>query len=289
MHIHIGLGSNIGDRLENLGEALKRVEALEGVTVLSVSEAVESAAWPNAEDPAYANAVAILDTQLTPDALLEQLKGIEGDMGRDLEAAPNSPRIIDLDILLAGDDEWVREDLTVPHPRMAERDFVITPLLVLDPEVRWPDGSPVTRQGVRVGRVTATLGSIPGFEHRALRFSAESHASGDLPGREPLPGDEWVPIYKHPHAYTTPGAPPNFIMGGVAPDAQVPFAEMVLAQEGIPFVWDPFDPASATDPYGFRRPFVLMVPASMAVRAERLLKDVVAAPFDPFDAGIGFE
>lgn len=289
MRIHIGLGSNVGDRLGNLGEALRRVEALEGVTVLAVSEAVESAAWPNAEDPAYANAVAILDAKLAPDALLEQLKGIEGDMGRDLEAPPNSPRIIDLDILLASDDEWVREDLTVPHPRLAERDFVITPLLALDPEVRWPDGTPVTRVGVRVGRVTATLGVIPGLEHRASHFSSDPHASGDRPRSEPVTGDEWVPIYKHPHAYAPPGAPPNFIMGGIAPDAQVPFAEMVLTQEGIPFVWDPFDPRSATDPYGFRRPFVLMVPASTAVRAEKLLKDAVSAPFDPLDAGIGFE
>lgn len=289
MRIHVGLGSNIGDRLGNMGDALRRAEALDGVTVLAVSEAVESEAWPNAQDPAYANAVAVLDSRLAPDDLLEQLQGIEADMGRDSNAPRNSPRVIDLDILLAGADEWVREDLTVPHPRMAERDFVITPLLALDPDVRWPDGSAVTRQAVRVGRVTGTLGVIPGFEHRALRFPTDPHATGDLPRLEPLPGDEWVAIYKHPHAYTAPGAPPNFIMGGVAPDAQVPFAEMVLEQEGIPFVWDPFDPASATDPYGFRRPFVLMVPASMAARAEQLIKDAVSAPFDPFDAGIGFE
>jgi len=276
--VYIGLGSNLGSRRQNLASALRRIEARPGTTVLGVSQAYESVAWPSSEDPPYANAVAVIDTTGNLPELLLQLKDIECDMGRDPEAPRNSPRIIDLDILLAGDDEWLREDLVVPHPRLAERDFVITPLLALDPDARWPDGSAISREGVRVGRILRVLGPLPGFEDRVAPATSSSHDA-----------EEWVAVYRHPSAYTTPGAPPNFIMGGVAPDAQVPFAQMVLTQEGIPFMWDPFDPTAATDPYGFRRPFTIMVPASMAQRAERLLKDATSAPFDPGDAGTVFE
>jgi len=276
--VYIGLGSNLGERLHNLAAALRHIDALPDTALLGVSDAYESEAWPSPADPPYANAVALVDTIVDPPELLLRLKDIECEMGRDPESPRNAPRIIDLDILLAGEDEWSRADLTVPHPCLAQRDFVITPLLELDPEVCWPDGSRVTREGVRVGKILGKLGPIPGFQDRASTSVARSHEA-----------EEWVAVYRHPSAYTSPGAPPNFIMGGVAPDAQVPFAQMVLRQEGIPFMWDPFDPTEATDPYGFRRPFTIMVPASMAERAKQVLREATAAPFDPGDAGVSFE
>lgn len=280
MRVHIGLGSNVGDRMRNLADALSSIDALEGVALLGVSKAVESRAWPDPSDPPYANAVALLETGIAPDALLEELLAIEAAMGRDHGASRNSPRVIDLDILLAETDEWVREDLRVPHPRMAEREFVIIPLLELDPGVEWPDGSPVTAERVTVGEVIATLGPVPGFEDRT-------------PATRPVSGEEWVPVFEHAMPKARFMTPPSFTHVPMHPDAVAPLVEMVLAQEGIPAAWDPFDPRQASDPYGLPRQFKLMVPSSMANAARELIQAALAAPFDgseladPSDAGDG--
>lgn len=278
MRVHIGLGSNRGDRLGNLAVALGRIEALPGVRVLGVSHVVESEAWPDPADPPYGNAVALLDSENAPDVLLEDLRAIESAMGRDHGAPRNSPRVIDLDILLAESDEWVRDDLRVPHPRMAEREFVIVPLLELDPGATWPDASPVTGERVAAGAVTGMLGAVPGFEDRT-------------PGLRPAPGDEWVPVFEYPMPAARFMTPPSLTHVPMHPDAISPLVELVLAQEGIPAAWDPFDPRLASDPYGFPRQFNLMVPESMAHRARELIAEVLAAPFDaaqladPGDAG----
>jgi len=265
--VHIGLGSNVGDRMSNLADALSRIDALEGVALLGVSHVVESEAWPEPSDPAYANAVAVLETGIAPDRLLEQLLAIEAAMGRDHTAPRNSPRVIDLDILLAEDDEWIRDDLRVPHPRMAEREFVIVPLLELEPGVCWPDGSPVTTERVTVGAVTGTLGPVPGFEDRTS-------------AARPVSGEEWVPVFEHAMPKARFMTPPSFTHVPMHPDAVAPLVEMVLAQEGIPAAWDPFDPRQASDPYGLPRQFKLVVPASMAHAARELIQSALAAPFD---------
>lgn len=275
--MHIGLGSNVGDRLDNLREALTRIGTMQNTSVLAVSSAVESEAWPDPSEPPYANAVAVIETPESPDVLLGEFQEIEREMGRDFEAPRNSPRVIDLDILLAGDDEWESEFLTLPHPRMAEREFVIVPLLEVDPLATWTDGSAVTRSGVRVGRITGSLGPIPGFEARTRR--AEPAGAPVAPGE----GEEWVAVYKHATMSLPHGSSPNFVMGGFVPDAEAPLVEVVLSQEGIPFVWDPFDPKESTDPYGFRHPYQLMVPLSSAEQAKRLIEEVTSAPFDPSD------
>ncbi len=279
MRVHLGLGSNLGDRLTNLAEALRHIDDLVGTAVLGVSNVVQSVAWPDPAGPAYANAVALIDTHFDTDLLLGELQDIELAMGRDHNAGRNAPRTIDIDILLAGQDEWLRDDFTVPHPRMAERDFVITPLLELDPSVRWPDGEPVTRALVSQGKVTDSLGPVPGFED----VTAGSIAGAGFAGRTPMSvpaEDAWVPVFEHPTASGFVGAPPTFTYTAMRPDARTPLVQMILEQEGIPFVWDPFDPSSSTDPYGLPRPFNMMVPASMAARARKLIEDVLAAPFD---------
>lgn len=285
MRVHLGLGSNLGDatgdRIGAIAEALRRIDALDGVRVCAVSSAFESESWPSHEYPAFVNAVAVIETTLGLDALLDACKEIEVAMGRDSLAERNTPRTIDIDILLAGTEEWASERLTVPHPRMAERDFVITPLLEVDPRARWPDGSFVTRNGVRVGRVIARLGPLPGFPN---------------PGSSGLSLDEdeesWETVFEfdsNPAVFTFTGAVP---IGAKAREEGTPgqngilgqidgsFAESVLSQEGIPVVWEPFRPGLGSDPYGLPRRFQLKVPASQAQRARDLLTEAAAAPVD---------
>jgi 2-amino-4-hydroxy-6-hydroxymethyldihydropteridine diphosphokinase len=159
----IALGSNLGDRLANLASALGELAAERGVTLVRVSHVHESEPWGVTDQPAFANAVVSLDFDGEAIDLLELCLDIERRLGR-TPGKRFGPRVVDLDILLFGDEQRRSEELTLPHPRMLERDFVVTPLLEVAPEVRLPDGSPVTREGATCGRVTGTLGAIPGFE-----------------------------------------------------------------------------------------------------------------------------
>lgn len=159
---YVGLGSNLGDRIGTIAAALRELAAIPGVHVLDVSGVVESEPWGVEEQPRFANAVARLDVRGQADAFLARLKDIEELLGR-RPGERYGPRPIDLDILLFGDEEWDSPELTVPHPRLLERDFVVTPLLRIAPGIALPDGTPVTRERALAGRVTGELGPVPGF------------------------------------------------------------------------------------------------------------------------------
>lgn len=158
---YIGLGSNLGDRLALLAAALDALDDAEGVSVAGVSSAYESEPWGGVEQPAYANAVAALDVTLDARALLALCKRIEDGLGR-VEGVRYGPRAIDLDVLLFDHESIESAELTVPHPRMLERDFVVTPLLELAPGATLPDGSPVSREHAVEGRIVRSLGPLPG-------------------------------------------------------------------------------------------------------------------------------
>ncbi len=175
----IGLGSNLGDRSGNLAAALRAIGEIPTTEGLAVSRVYESEPWGGVEQPPYANAVAVVATELQADQLLSALQNIEASLGR-VRAERYGPRTIDLDILLFGDEEWVRPDLTIPHPRMLEREFVVVPLLEVDPEAKMPDGSPVPRAGATLGRITGVLGAVPGFS----RVTVTATDAADAP--EPL-------------------------------------------------------------------------------------------------------
>jgi 2-amino-4-hydroxy-6-hydroxymethyldihydropteridine diphosphokinase len=93
------------------------------------------------DQPDFLNAAARIRTQLTPLELLSVCKAIEADMGRDLDLPRHSPRPIDIDLLLLGEIEMRSSELTLPHPEVTSRRFVLMPLLELDPELRLPDGT----------------------------------------------------------------------------------------------------------------------------------------------------
>lgn len=159
---YVGLGSNLGDRVASLAAALRELDALDGVTVAGVSGAYESEPWGGIEQPAYANAVAALDVEGDATALLAETQRIERALGR-LPGVRFGPRTIDIDLLLFGMRRIATPDLVVPHPRLLERDFVVTPLLEIAPGVTLPDGSPVTSGRAVEGRIVRPLGPVPGF------------------------------------------------------------------------------------------------------------------------------
>ena len=134
----IGLGSNLGDKAGNIERAIGRMGHLG--EVISVSTIYQSAPIGGPEQPPYYNAVALLDTDLEPRALLDGLLSIEQMQGRQRNERWG-PRIIDLDVLLYGEQVIDQPGLVVPHPRMAQRRFVLDPLLEVWPDAALPDGT----------------------------------------------------------------------------------------------------------------------------------------------------
>lgn len=127
----VGLGANLGEREAALRNALAGIGALPGTRVLRVSSLYRSAPV-DAGGPDYLNAVAEIATSLEPFALLQHLQALERAAGRE-RPYRNAPRTLDLDVLLYGDLQLETATLTVPHPRMQERAFVLLPLAELAP------------------------------------------------------------------------------------------------------------------------------------------------------------
>ncbi len=135
---YIGLGANLGDREANLRTAIERLAELGPLRVSSFRETDPVGVT---EQPRFVNAVAELETDLSARDLLQLLLEIERKMGRDRSREERwGPRTIDLDLLLYGDEVIDEPGLTVPHPRLAERRFVLEPLHELAPGLVLPDG-----------------------------------------------------------------------------------------------------------------------------------------------------
>jgi 2-amino-4-hydroxy-6-hydroxymethyldihydropteridine diphosphokinase len=139
---YIALGSNLGDSRALLASALAAIDALPGTGLVAHSQLYRSAAIGPGNQADYLNMVAEIHTELSPDALLEQLQGIEQCHGRE-RGERWSARTLDLDILLYGRDIISTPQLTVPHTRMTERNFVLYPLSELAPELVLPCGTPL--------------------------------------------------------------------------------------------------------------------------------------------------
>lgn len=142
----IAMGSNLGDRLEQFRVGLRSLLAVEGVRLLKKAPVYET-------DPvdcppgsqAFLNTVIEVESVLEPHALHEVLQGIEKGQGRPEQRERNAPRPLDLDILYAGEDVIADDRLTIPHPRLAQRRFVLQPLAEIRPELVLPGQTePVT-------------------------------------------------------------------------------------------------------------------------------------------------
>ncbi len=135
--VYIGLGSNIGDREANIREAIMQLAENEGIEIEQVSTLIETKAVSMIKQPDFLNAVIEMTTILTPLELFEETKKIELKMGR-TKKGTREPRQIDLDILIFGQDIICEKDLTIPHPMMHERDFVLIPFNEIAPDAVHP-------------------------------------------------------------------------------------------------------------------------------------------------------
>jgi 2-amino-4-hydroxy-6-hydroxymethyldihydropteridine diphosphokinase len=171
----LGLGSNVGDRVETLAAAVFAIDDLDGVVVEDVSAVYETEPWPPPDDPRsvhqepFHNLVVRAVTSLDPHELLAETQLLETAFGRDRSTEVRwGPRTLDIDLLLFGDRVMDTDDLTIPHPRLAERAFVLVPLIEVLPGGTLPDGRRVTEllralapiEGIEL---VQRLPEVPGF------------------------------------------------------------------------------------------------------------------------------
>ena len=146
----LALGSNLGDRLANLQRAVDLLAGVAGIEVVRSSRVYETEPV-GPPQPDYLNAAIEIRTSLTPGELLPACLGVEDALGR-VRAERWGPRTIDVDVLTYGDEDVDEPDLTIPHPRMHERGFVLVPLLELTADPRLPGGRHVA--DLRLGPAT---------------------------------------------------------------------------------------------------------------------------------------
>ena len=171
--VFLGLGSNVGNRIAFILRAVE--ELAERFGVLDVSTVYESDPWGVEDQPPFLNCVVKMETSLSPRDLLRELQHIERKIGR-RHRFRWGPREIDIDILLYGGEMIREEDLEIPHPRMGERDFVLIPLVEVEPEVRDP------RSGVPYRSLLGSMtSSLRPFCCVILRFPWSSRSAPSSP------------------------------------------------------------------------------------------------------------
>ncbi len=191
----LGLGANVGDALETLTAAVYALDDVDGVVVEDVSGVYRTPPWPAPPDPRavpqedYLNLVVVGTTSLEPTALLDETMLIEAAFGRDRTREIRwGPRPLDIDLLLVGDSVLDTERLTLPHPRITERAFVLVPLLEVLPGGVLPDGQ----------RLTSALAALAPIEGVELEVRLEEVPTRRLTRPEGPAGG--------PASFTRPGA-----------------------------------------------------------------------------------
>ncbi len=216
---YVALGSNLGDRFAHLSAAIRRLRAEPGIRVHAVSSFYVTAPVncpPGSGE--FLNAVAAIETHRSPANLLRLLLGIERQFGR-IRSQPNAPRTLDLDLILYDDYILASEELTLPHPRMHERAFVMVPLAEIAPDARHPglkktarelaaatDASglriatpdPADRPRLLVGMRALVTGSTRGIGASIAEALAEQGAEVIRHGRRPAPGRHLVADLRDP-------------------------------------------------------------------------------------------
>jgi 2-amino-4-hydroxy-6-hydroxymethyldihydropteridine diphosphokinase len=134
-NIYLGLGSNLGSREDNLKKAIDEIS--HRLRMIKVSSIYDTAPIGDENQPRYLNMVCEVSTTLPPPSLMALLQGFELKLGR-LPAKRNAPRPMDIDILLCGNLVLSSPELTIPHPKMVEREFVLVPLAEIAPDIEHP-------------------------------------------------------------------------------------------------------------------------------------------------------
>lgn len=187
----LGLGTNVGDRLETITSCLFVLDDTDGIAVEDVSGVYETAPWGVEDQDPFLNAVVRIRTTLSARDLLADCQRTEVAFGRDRDAEVRwGPRTLDIDLLLYGDEVIDEPDLVVPHPRLAERAFVLVPLMEVHPggEIP-PDGPRLTQALTRLAPIEGIdlfvrLSEVPGTAHRIERPEGPA-------GPGAIPADQW--------------------------------------------------------------------------------------------------
>jgi len=175
---YIGLGGNLGDPVAQMMAALEALDQLDEIRVAEVSSLYRSAPVGYQEQDDFFNAVAALETERAPLDLLDELLGLELVIGRVRNGPRFGPRVIDLDLLLYGDEEIDLPRLRVPHPRMFERRFVLAPLTEITPDIVIPGCGPAAE----------SLTMITGQKVERVDRADSPETSGDVSNAWPGPG-----------------------------------------------------------------------------------------------------
>ena len=146
----LALGSNVGDKTASLRRALRAIAAEQGIELTAVSRLYRTAPWGKTDQDWFVNACALARTSLKPEALLDRVKRLEVELGRE-PAERWGPRVIDIDLIAYDDVTLKAERLTLPHPELFNRAFVLVPLAEIAPDL--------VIAGVRVGDAAASLGT----------------------------------------------------------------------------------------------------------------------------------
>jgi 2-amino-4-hydroxy-6-hydroxymethyldihydropteridine diphosphokinase len=154
--VYLALGSNLGDRLANLKQAISSLTPQ--LEVKAKSQVYETPPWGYENQPKFLNQVIKAQTYVDPEPLLKHLKRLEVALGRK-ESFPNGPRLIDLDILFYDDQVLNTPSLVIPHPRLQERGFVLLPLMDIDPDLVHP----VHKKSVREMAAMCNMDGIEKF------------------------------------------------------------------------------------------------------------------------------
>jgi len=208
--VFVGLGANVGDALGTLAAAVHVLDDIDGVEVMDVSGVYRTAPWPPPDDPRavpqddYLNLVVRAMCALDPPELLAEALLIERAFGRDRAKEVRwGPRPLDVDILLFGDRdaEWSTPagPLTIPHPRLAERAFVLVPLIEVHPGGSLPDGQRLTRLLMDLGPVEGIdlevrLEDVPGDHVARPDGPMAPTATFDRPGTDEIAADHGAQV-----------------------------------------------------------------------------------------------
>lgn len=195
MDVYFGLGANVGDALTTLTAAVYALDDVDGVRVVDVSSVYLTDPWPPADDPRHVpqdpfrNCVVLAETSRDPHALLQEVQAIEAAFGRDRAHEQRwGPRPLDIDLLLCGQMSLDTPTLTLPHPRISDRAFVLVPLLEIASGLVLPTGQKITTALAALAPITDVthelrLADVPsraiarplGPDGGQARFSPDGH------------------------------------------------------------------------------------------------------------------